>query len=1129
MNNRFLPSDMPTPRDVFDSPSNHWAFLTTPRDTDFEGQQFDRKEVCRPDTQGAVSASALSTFRQDQVAPTISAFANSSHGGGLLVLGIAKDGVVKGLRHLSESQRASLGNIDQLLVHHNASVTFHSCKDAEGHDDAIALVYVPYQHSAICETLSQPPRAWKRQGPQTLRLSDQHREQIRRDKGIVSFERTRCATFDPAELDMGVLGEYRRSRLSDGHSSSSDAELLYAVGAIARERDETFYTNAGSLFFVANPQRVFPAASIRLLRFDVKYEDRERRGLHTFERFFAGPLTQQIRAFRAFIQESGFFKTYQRRAHGGGFVEEPELPYIAVDEAVVNAVVHRDYAIGLPVQCEKYIDALVVTSPGPMLQSAELPKEFSLNSTRLEHLPRNPRLLDWMRSMRDATGAAFVRALSEGTRRMREEMEKLHLPAPSYHLHDSGTSVCLLSNADKREASLREGEENGSTEFANLYELRLSSGDKSVTREQASQRRRDLLQALAMKLEACGWYIDRMRYGTLTAHRRGGQVRLPEDVRHSVAFYPAYTFQIREYWNRTYLILDYTLTVQNTLSAADLLTYVEAPQLEGLTVVAKWRGWQKGKLLEVGAETAKVFLFDFGTEETIPLADVIPKLGRGLVETVLKKRRVAFDLAKEIKRHSLSAQPHASRVRAERTQAIANELGEKVFPLFAGGVEVELRTTPAQLSRRADGKSSLRIESLSEPEVAFNQQRFSADIREGITKFGAYSFKPKTVELVPICGLEFRDNMRQLIERLRGGKFKYRGAERTFSTRLTNTTTVIAAPEEAATECERLLQHHPEWRGNTALDRLFLIHVPEAAYALDDERSPYYVCKRLLFEAGIPCQMVDSPTLRNPDYKDLNLALNIAAKTGVAPWVLPESIPDADFFVGLSYTQSRRDKGERLMGFANVFNRFGRWEFYSGTSESFAFEERARNYGRLVTDTLSRLQLPDDPTICFHYSAKFSHDDRAAILRAARTVKPRGRYVFVWINTDHSVRLYDSRPESDGSLARGSFVAASPNQFYLSTTGFNPYRKVLGAPHPLEVNVHVEVPEGQPRAQLDLRAYAAQVLSLTKLNWASTDSLCAEPITTKYAGDIAYLTAAFRRHGSPFKLHPALERTPWFI
>jgi len=64
----------------------------------------------------------------------------------------------------------------------------------------------------------------------------------------------------------------------------------------------------------------------------------------------------------------------------------------------------------------------------------------------------------------------------------------------------------------------------------------------------------------------------------------------------------------------------------------------------------------------------------------------------------------------------------------------------------------------------------------------------------------------------------------------------------------------------------------------------------------------------------------------------------------------------------------------------------------------------------------------------------------------------------------------------------------------------------------------------------DLRALATRILSLTKLNWASTDALCREPITIKYASDIAYLAAAFiRQGGAEFKLHTTLERTPWFI
>jgi hypothetical protein len=81
----------------------------------------------------------------------------------------------------------------------------------------------------------------------------------------------------------------------------------------------------------------------------------------------------------------------------------------------------------------------------------------------------------------------------------------------------------------------------------------------------------------------------------------------------------------------------------------------------------------------------------------------------------------------------------------------------------------------------------------------------------------------------------------------------------------------------------------------------------------------------------------------------------------------------------------------------------------------------------------------------------------------------------------------------------------------------------------LEINVRTERPAGTPPSPPDLKSFAVHALSLTKLNWASTDSLCAEPITIKYAGRIAYLTSAFLRQGEAFRLHPVLEKTPWFL
>ena len=65
---------------------------------------------------------------------------------------------------------------------------------------------------------------------------------------------------------------------------------------------------------------------------------------------------------------------------------------------------------------------------------------------------------------------------------------------------------------------------------------------------------------------------------------------------------------------------------------------------------------------------------------------------------------------------------------------------------------------------------------------------------------------------------------------------------------------------------------HPDWEGERSLRRLFLVHTPEQGYAQDDVLLAYYCIKRLLLEKGIPCQMVDSPTLLDADWKDLNLA-----------------------------------------------------------------------------------------------------------------------------------------------------------------------------------------------------------------------------------------------------------------
>lgn len=1009
-------------------------------------------------------------------------------------------------------------------------------KDKVGNDRKVCFIYTPYTPDAICETSENHPKAWFRQNAANIPITQELRSQIERDKGIVRFELTPCCPFDTEELDKDVFEKFKESWLQQrGGIERTEEQILLNEGAITRDSlGKYFFTNAGYLFFAINPQSHLDWAYIRLLRFEASYTELTgKRGLPTnAPKEFRGSLTQQIRQIKTFIKESSFFKSYTRRnPHTGEFIAEPEYPLAALDETIVNAVAHRDYATQLPIFIESYKDGLIVKNAGILQQlDRDLPEKFSLADTFLESLPRNSKIIEWLKMMPLEQGKPIVFAVAEGTNTMRREMEKLNLPAPTYKIFPAQTSILLQNNAEEREALMRGEITESSTEFANLYPLNLVShaGSSDDAEKKSNFLKKEILATLKNGLSAKGWYIDSWKHGKIIAHRQGIEIPTTKDVSKVVKFFPAFVFDIRQYWGKYYLAIDYDLQVKNILFLPSILEQFTADELTGKPVTVKWNGWQRGKLLSIETDFSTVHLFDFDQVITAQNSNIIPSLPKLMIEKMLANKSIIFDLSQAIKQKSLSAQPNAARERFERTQNTAKSLEMTLFPISLGGTKIYFKANPLELKRLGEERGSFRTYTLSEPTVEFGRGKESSDIREGVTNYGVYQDTNKDIEIVPICSSEMREQMVQLIERLRVGKYKYRGAERTFHTKFTYNGILNISLEKSLDECKRLLSEHPEWSDNQKLNRLFLIQSPEQNYSLDDENSPYYKIKRYLLEKGIPCQMIDTPTLRNPDWKDLNLALNIVAKCGVVPWVLPDEIPDADFFVGLSYTQNARKDFERQMGYANVFNKYGRWEFYSGNSRTFSFEERAKHLADLVTDTLQRLQLSETPRIHFHYSKRFSRIERESILNAARNIKPEGIYTFVWINKDHDVRLYDNKAESDGSLSRGSYVVTSPNQFFISTTGHNSYRKSLGTPKMLEINTYSE-DSSKKRIDVDLRVIANHILSLTKLNWASTDSLCGEPITTKYAGDIAYLNSAFLRQGSPLNLQKVLESTTWFI
>ena len=150
--------------------------------------------------------------------------------------------------------------------------------------------------------------------------------------------------------------------------------------------------------------------------------------------------------------------------------------------------------------------------------------------------------------------------------------------------------------------------------------------------------------------------------------------------------------------------------------------------------------------------------------------------------------------------------------------------------------------------------NSLTVHRLNEPQVLFRDRNALSDVREGITRFGSFDNDAHTVEIVPFCLDQFKTKMESLIHRLMEGKFKYRGSERTFSTRFTYRSVITASAAEGIdSEVSRILTTTTRLESVIDnLNRIFLVQSPEAGYSSDDESSPYYVVKRRLLEAGVP-------------------------------------------------------------------------------------------------------------------------------------------------------------------------------------------------------------------------------------------------------------------------------------
>jgi predicted HTH transcriptional regulator len=176
-------------------------------------------------------------------------------------------------------------------------------------------------------------------------------------------------------------------------------------------------TNAALLLFGRQPQHFVPAAEVRCMHFHGTEIQRPAPSYQVFK----GRLFDQVDRAADFVL-SVLNRSVGTRALSAQAPVAYEIPPDVIREAIVNAVVHRDYTSGAAVQVSVFADRVEVWNPGVLTPP--------LTPERLRHphrsITRNPRIAEALFLAR------YIEKYGTGTLMMIRETIAHALPEPDF-------------------------------------------------------------------------------------------------------------------------------------------------------------------------------------------------------------------------------------------------------------------------------------------------------------------------------------------------------------------------------------------------------------------------------------------------------------------------------------------------------------------------------------------------------------------------------------------------------------------------------------------------------------------------------------------------------------------------
>lgn len=360
---------------------------------------------------------------------TISAFANTN--GGCVIVGVEdKTKEIKGI-NLADGKQTSIAN---KIVHSlgiQPDIQLHNIDGKNILKIVVEKSSNPIQHKGLY---------YKRVGDST-RISSQEelRKLLLKDASWDALKNN----FTIDDIDEETVRHFVRLATAENKNRISDEAVTYSVEELLIHLDlliDGKLTNAALLLFGKNPQKLFKKATVRIGLFKGNSED-----LIIGDKTITGNLFKQFEeaetAIKSFINVKYDIK---------GFVRDEiwDYPLVAIREALLNALIHKDYFDNnSEIQIKIFDDHIWFYNSGDLYGGLTIE---DLKALHHPSRPRNALLMDIIYK------SGYVEQFGTGIKRMRNACLKQGLPIPEFTLKNSGFALQI----DKDYKNINERQRN---------------------------------------------------------------------------------------------------------------------------------------------------------------------------------------------------------------------------------------------------------------------------------------------------------------------------------------------------------------------------------------------------------------------------------------------------------------------------------------------------------------------------------------------------------------------------------------------------------------------------------------------------------------------------------------------